>query len=76
MLLRLRLIEGMSLTTDLQEAFRGEIETLVERGLVSLETDGCSRCVAKLKLTREGVFLANEVFREFVPPFAAQGVTA
>ena len=69
MLLRLRLIDGMTLTPDLQDAFRGEIRSLIERGLVSLETDGCSRCAAKLKLTREGVFLANEVFREFVPPF-------
>lgn len=71
MLLRLRLIDGMTLTPDLQDAFRGEIQSLIERGLVSLETDGCSRCAAKLKLTREGVFLANEVFREFVPPFTS-----
>lgn len=27
---------------------------------------GCSRCLPKARLTREGLFLANEVFREFV----------
>ncbi len=78
MMLKLRLIDGMSLTTDLQEAFRSEIEGLVERGLVTLETEGCSSCVARLKLTRDGIFLANEVYREFVPPFSAAptGATA
>ena len=71
MMLKLRLMDGMPLTTDLQDAFRGEIEGLVDRGLLTLETEGCSRSVAKLSLTAEGVFLANEVYREFVPPFSA-----
>ncbi len=69
MLLRLRLIEGLSLTPQMQTVFRRELERLLARGLAVLEGGGCSTCLPRLRLTPEGVFLANEAFREFVPPF-------
>ncbi|MBI5594455.1 MAG: radical SAM family heme chaperone HemW [Elusimicrobia bacterium] len=69
LMLRLRLLEGASLTPAMQEAFRPQIARLVERGLVSVEDGGCSRCLPRLRLTREGLFIASEVFREFVPPW-------
>lgn len=66
MMLRFRLLEGFSLTPDMQTEFRPELERLAERGLIELEGGGCSGCLPKARLTREGLFLANEVFREFV----------
>lgn len=71
LLLRLRLLEGLSLTPELQLAFRAELESLTARGLLELVGGGCSECLPRLRLTREGLFLANSVFREFVPPFEA-----
>lgn len=69
LMLRLRLLEGASLTPQMQQAFRPQIERLMARGLVSLEDGGCSRCLPRLRLTTDGLFIANEVFREFVPPW-------
>ncbi|TBR20324.1 radical SAM family heme chaperone HemW [bacterium] len=69
LMLRLRLVEGLSLTPQMQLAFRPELDALTARGLLELVGGGCSECLPTLRLTREGLFLANEVFREFVPPF-------
>ncbi|HVE14616.1 MAG TPA: hypothetical protein VNI01_14570, partial [Elusimicrobiota bacterium] len=54
--------EGVPRCAREAEAFAAEIAALAARGL--LEYSG-----ERLRLSREGVFLANEVFREFVPPF-------
>lgn len=75
MMLRLRMLEGLSLTPEMQTAFRRELESLLARGLVELLGGACSGCLPRLRLTREGLFLANEVFREFVPPYAGDGPT-
>ncbi|MFH2203695.1 MAG: radical SAM family heme chaperone HemW [Elusimicrobiota bacterium] len=69
LLLGLRLIDGIGLAPGVQEMFRPELEGLLARGLVEL-AGGCSRSLPRLRLTREGLFLSNEVFREFVPPYA------
>lgn len=69
LMLRLRLLEGALLTPQMQEAFRPQIERLMERGLVSIVDGGCSRCLPRLRLSKDGLFIANEVFREFVPPW-------
>ena len=69
MMLRLRLLDGFSLTADMQTVFRPELESLLERGLVEMEGGGCSSCLPRLKLSFEGQFLANEAFRQFVAPF-------
>jgi oxygen-independent coproporphyrinogen-3 oxidase len=68
-LLRLRLIDGFSLTPEMQEQFRPQFERLLERGLIEMDGGGCSSCLPKMRLTHEGKFLANEAFREFVAPF-------
>lgn len=69
LMLRLRMLDGASLTPGMQAAFRPQLERLTARGLVSVDDGGCSRCLPRLRLTREGLFIANEVFREFVPPW-------
>jgi oxygen-independent coproporphyrinogen III oxidase len=61
-LLRLRLIDGFAPTREMREAFASQWDTLRRRGLV--RDDG-----ARVALTREGIFLANQVFSEFVAPF-------
>lgn len=63
MMLGLRLIDGFAPTGPMWQAFEPEIESLKRRGLIE-------RHGARLRLTREGVFLANDVFKEFVAPFA------
>lgn len=73
LMLRLRLTEGLVLTPEMRSAFREELESLTARGLLEFDGGGCSDCLARLRLTREGLFLANEVFREFVPPFETDG---
>lgn len=70
-LLGLRRIAGLTLDPFIQSEFRSEIEGLLERGLVKLDGAGCSARLPKLRLTREGILLSNEVFREFVAPFNA-----
>ncbi|MBI4677763.1 MAG: radical SAM family heme chaperone HemW [Elusimicrobia bacterium] len=62
-MLGLRLLDGVELEPEAKAAFASEIESLRGRGLVVLEG-------ARLRLTREGLFLANLVFLEFVAPFA------
>ncbi|MBI4370821.1 MAG: radical SAM family heme chaperone HemW [Elusimicrobia bacterium] len=63
--LGLRRIEGFAPSSALRAAFAGPWATLKARGLA--REDG-----PRWRLTGEGVFLANEAFREFVPPFALQ----
>ncbi len=60
--LGLRLIEGFVPSDSLRSAFAGPWALLQARGLVRQEG-------SRWRLTGEGVFLANDVFREFVPPF-------
>ena len=67
--LGLRLIEGFEPSGELREAFAGPWAVLKARGLA--REDG-----SRWRLTQEGVFLANDVFREFVPPFSRQEATA
>ena len=67
--LGLRLIDGFVPSEELRRAFAGPWAVLKARGL-ALESDG------RWKLSAEGVFLANDVFLEFVPPFQIQEATA
>ena len=60
--LGLRLIEGFVPSQALRSAFAGPWAVLKARGLV--REDG-----PRWRLTTEGVFLANDAFQEFVPPF-------
>ncbi len=68
MLLRLRLLKGFGLTPEMESVFRGELESLLDRGLITLD-GGCSKGRPVVKLSSEGRFLANEAFRAFVTPF-------
>lgn len=67
-LLGLRLLEGFVPSQETREAFVGPWAVLKARGLVREDSP-------RWRLTREGVFLANDVFREFVPPFSRQEAT-
>lgn len=67
--LALRMIEGFVPSLTLREAFAGPWTLLKARGLVREEA-------GRWRLTPEGIFLGNDVFREFVPPFARQEATA
>ncbi|MEK7390474.1 MAG: radical SAM family heme chaperone HemW [Elusimicrobiota bacterium] len=67
--LGLRMIEGFIPSHELREAFKDEWAALASRSLV--REDG-----GRWRLSREGVFLANEVFREFVAPFDREEATA
>lgn len=60
--LGLRLIEGFVPSDALRSAFAGPWAVLKARGLVR-------EAGARWRLTTEGVFLANDAFQEFVPPF-------
>lgn len=60
--LGLRLLEGLDLSSEMESQFKREWESLAGRGLIRREG-------SRARLTREGVFLANQVFAEFVPPF-------
>ncbi|MBI3551676.1 MAG: radical SAM family heme chaperone HemW [Elusimicrobia bacterium] len=70
-MLGLRLVDGFEPGADIEREFFVEIGRLVERKLIRREG-------RRLKLTREGVFLANQAFMEFVPPFedSLKGVPA
>lgn len=61
-LLGLRQLDGIELTDEQRQLFGREIEKHIQNGLLT-------QVHKKLKLTREGLFLANEVFRSFVAPF-------
>jgi oxygen-independent coproporphyrinogen-3 oxidase len=77
LMLGLRLIDGMTLTQTQEECFRDPLASLESRGLLRLERDDAGR-IRLARLTREGLFMGNEVFREFVAPFentAARSLT-
>ena len=61
-MLGLRMLEGVRLSTEQQVLFADEIKGLCTRGLVEQNGD-------LLKLTFEGMFLANQAFMAFVGPF-------
>jgi len=67
--LGLRLLEGFVPSKQTRESFAGPWAALKARGLA--REDG-----SRWRLTGEGVFLANEVFKEFIPPFPRQEATA
>lgn len=60
--LGLRLIDGMDLTEEMESVFAPEWSRLESAALIT-------RRGRRVRLTREGVFLANRVFSEFVAPF-------
>ncbi len=61
-LLGLRQLGGICLTANQQNLFAKEIKALKARGLVEQKGN-------LLKLSKEGLFLANQVFMTFVGPF-------
>jgi oxygen-independent coproporphyrinogen-3 oxidase len=69
-MLGLRLVsEGVSIAGEMGEAFRLSWRHLEEQGLVRI-------AAGRARLTREGVFLANRAFSEFVPPYREVPVAA
>ena len=62
-LLGLRRMEGIELTPEMNSMFPRELASIGRQGWVE-------RVGSRVRLTREGVFLANRVFQEFVAPFA------
>lgn len=62
LLLGLRQLDGIELTDGQWQLFGREIEKHIQNGLLT-------QAHKKLKLTIEGLYLANEVFRSFVSPF-------
>jgi len=67
--LGLRMIEGFIPSAALRAAFSGSWAVLKARGLATEED-------SRWRLTHDGIFLANDVFKEFVPPFQHQEATA
>ncbi|MBQ7909146.1 MAG: radical SAM family heme chaperone HemW [Elusimicrobiaceae bacterium] len=63
-MLGLRMLGGVCLSPQKKTLFSSEIDSLCRSGLVTLEGD-------LLKLTFEGMFLANQAFMAFVGPFDA-----
>jgi len=63
--LGLRMIEGFIPSAALRAAFAGSWAVLKARGLAIEEN-------SKWRLSTTGIFLANNVFQEFVPPFQHQ----
>ena len=68
-LLGLRLVEGFEPSANLRVAFGPEWAALKARGLAR-EKNGL------WMLTKEGIFLGNEAFRLFVPPFDREEIPA
>lgn len=62
LMLALRLLDGVELTPEQTELFGAEIERHLQNGLLT-------RADKKVKLSNEGLYLANEVMRSFVAPF-------
>lgn len=62
LMLGLRQLDGIELTEEQTALFGAEIEKHIQKGLLC-------RAGKKVQLTREGLFMANEVFRSFVAPF-------
>jgi oxygen-independent coproporphyrinogen-3 oxidase len=60
--LGLRLTEGFAPSPSLRRDFAGEWALLLAKGLVE-EADG------RWRLSADGLFVANDVFKAFVPPF-------
>ena len=58
----LRQLDGVKISLSQQKFFGKEIARHIQNGLLVQENK-------KVKLTDEGLFLANEVFRSFVAPF-------
>ncbi|MBI5243643.1 MAG: radical SAM family heme chaperone HemW [Elusimicrobia bacterium] len=69
LMLGLRLIEGIRLTRPMRRYFASELESLRRRGLIELERSPKTGLPLRARLSRRGLFFANEVFREFVPPY-------
>lgn len=67
--LGLRMIEGFIPSAALRAAFAGSWAVLKARGLTIEEN-------SRWRLSQDGIYLANDVFREFVPPFQFQEATA
>lgn len=61
-MLGLRKLDGIVYTEEIKQNFGSDIDELTALGLLEQKKD-------KIKLTREGLFMANEVFRHFVEPF-------
>jgi coproporphyrinogen III oxidase-like Fe-S oxidoreductase len=68
-MLGLRLVHGFKPSRLMLETFDRELLDLESRHLLTIDEQGF------VALTRDGLFLANDVFREFVPPFRAERVT-
>ncbi len=60
--LGLRRVDGFDVDPELETAFAESWARLAARGLVE-------RRGPRARLTRDGLFLANDAFKEFVPPF-------
>ena len=64
LLLALRMLDGVKLSLRQEKWFGAEIKKHLQNGLLEKEGE-------KVKLSFEGMFLANEVFCSFVEPFEA-----
>ncbi len=62
LMLAFRQLDGVELTAEQNDLFGAEIEKHIQNGLLS-------RVDKKVKLSKEGLYLANEVMRSFVAPF-------
>ena len=62
LMLALRLLDGVEITPEQERFFGCEIAKHIRGGLLT-------RAGKKVKLTQEGLYLANEVFCSFVAPF-------
>ena len=62
LMLAFRQLDGVELTPEQEQLFGKEIEKHLKKGLLT-------RVDKKVKLSKEGLYLANEVFRSFVAPF-------
>ena len=62
LMLGLRKLSGVPITAEMSRHFGDELKKLEARGLLSLSG-------GKVRLTDEAVYISNEVFRSFVPPF-------
>ncbi|MFH1619230.1 MAG: radical SAM family heme chaperone HemW [bacterium] len=62
MMLGLRKTEGIMLTARMKRDFRKQLEKLEQEGLIELSA-------GRVCIKPENFYLANRVFREFIPPF-------
>ncbi len=62
LMLALRLLDGVYLSDEQKAFFGPQIQKHIQNGLLTQDHK-------KVKLSKEGVYLANEVFRSFVAPF-------